>query len=897
MPSHPSSLGKYPVECELGRGGMGIVYLARDPRLNRKIAIKVLPDTLAHDPAHLARLEREATLLAALNHPNIAAIHGIESLPDEGGHVLLLEYVPGDTLADRIARGPMPRSEALGICIQIASALEAAHESGIIHRDLKPANIKVRDDGTVKVLDFGLAKAVEAPAGGASVGSPGSGPARAGSSAMPTMTSPAMTQQGVVLGTAAYMSPDQARGRPVDKRADIWALGAVLFEMLTGSMAFGGDTVTDVLASVVTREPDWSRLPAETPAPVRRLLGRCLEKDVRRRLRDAADVRLEIEDALTASDAQGVTTVGATPSRRSEWLLALGAALILGAAAGLLVGRQSATTEHPQRALALIAPAATLHVSISPDGRWLAATTFEGPVYVRRIDETGWRELGATVFSGSSLFWSADSREIGFASGTALKRIDLVGSRAQTICDPCVAPGSLRGASWNQSGDILISGGTADVSGGLLTIRDTGGPITKVTELDPSRGESSHRFPVFLPDGRHFLFTVRRDNGEHEIRWASLDGGAPRTVASGFSQMAYSAGHVLFVRNQALVAQPIDATTGRASGDPVTIADGVSHDVAVGRAAFSVANDGTVAYGSAPDSVGLRWLSRSGEPLGALTTVQSGNIYRVSRDGGRVVTHLFDLEKASSDIYVVDVETGARTRLTSDAGWDEGPVWSPDGQQVAYRSSRGPLGLYIQNSAGGAERLLIEQEGPDRIDVEDWSPDGTHLLVNRWTAETANDLMLVPTAATASAALTPWMFSKASETDGRFSPDGRFVAYTSDESGSTEVHVRAFEHPDLARRITTAGGRYPVWSHDGRELFYVDAERWVVAVPVRLGSTIDPGAPTRLFRKALREFNSGIDVDHQGRFLDYVIESRRSTPELTVFNIVLNWPARLRASR
>ena len=868
---------------------MGEVYRARDLKLGRDVALKILPAAFGQDPERLVRFQREAHLLASLSHPNIATIHGFE----EAGPALVLELVEGPTLADRIAADPMPMREALAIARQIADALDAAHEQGIIHRDLKPANIKVREDGAVKVLDFGLAKAMSQAASGVSPsgGAPGS------QDATPTITSPAMTQQGIVLGTAAYMSPEQARGRQVDKRTDIWAFGVVLYEMLSGRTLFAGDTVTDVLASVVTRDPDWSVLPPATPVSIQRLLRRCLEKDQKRRVRDAADVRLEIEDTLAApSDSVRGMTLASAPVRSRWWPAAIIAAVIAGAAIGLMVGRPSTTAGNRVRTVALVTPPGSTQVSLSPNGEWMAASTLDGPLYIRRIDDPDWRELRGVSADGIGVFWSADSRHIGFASGTSLKRIDLVGSRAQTICDPCLAPTTFRGASWNQRGEILFSAAWADLSGGLKKVADTGGAVVTVTTMDRARGESSHRYPLFLPDGRSFLYTVRRSSsGDHEIMWASLDGGSPRRVISGFSAMAYAQGHLLLVRDETLIAQAVDAATGQPSGDPITIATHVRHNAAIGTAYFSVTADGTLVYARAPDSEGLRWTDRSGVALRQLTTARSAGVARVSRDGARVLASVADLEKGSTDIYVIAAETGARTRLTSHPNWEEFPVWSPDGRRVAYRAVKDRAGLYLQNTDGGDEQFLIDEPGPDhRLDPADWSLDGT-LLVNRWTSETSDDLVVVST--DGSPVIRPWLATKASERRGRFSPDGRFVAYTSDESGSDEIHVRAFANPSVMRRVTTSGGELPVWSRDGRELFYIDREGWLVAVPIRTDPTLQSGEPVRLFKKARGEFSPAFDVDGRGRFLIFSVDSSMESSRYNIFNMVLNWPLLLKPNR
>ena len=860
---------------------MGVVYLARDPRLHRPVAIKVLPDLFAKDAGHLARFEREATLLASLSHPNIAGIYGFET-SGTGERLLVLELVDGDTLATRIARGPLPIDEALGIAGQIAGALAAAHDAGIIHRDLKPANVKVREDGTVKVLDFGLAKAFD-PAGH----DPGLHPSDSPTN-IPTMTSPALTGMGVILGTAAYMSPEQARGRAVDRRADIWALGAVLFEMLTGHRPFGGETVTDTLASVVMREPDWKHLPAATPPSVVRLLRRCLIKDPKRRLRDAADLRVEIEDALAAplESTGNIASSSRVTPRRPMWM-AIAAVVLLAivGTAAFVVGQSSAApTNRALRVLSLAAPGLNAPVAISPNGEWLAAAS-QGQLHMRRLDEATWHEIpnvsGIQAGSGS-LFWSPDSKFLGFATDTAIKRVDLVGSRPETICEGCVVPEGLRGASWGRDNKILLGGNGSGEAGGLQAISVHGGERSRVTKLDPSRGENSHRLPFFLPDGRRFLFAVRRVNGEHEIRLASLDGTAARTVVSGFSQVAYAAGHILFVRNAALFAQPFDLAKGVVAGDPFKVLDRISHSATIGWARFSVADDGTLVAGSAPDAVGFKWFDRRGTALANLTDMTSSSSARISPNGRRAAISYLDPDKASSDLHVIDVGTRVSTRLTSNPNWEEAPVWSPDNLRIAYRANYAEHpGVYVQDANGGNERMLLEQSPPPY--PLDWSPDGKHVL-----AGTSGDLILISASGPIHA--EPWLATKASEESARFSLDGKFVAYKSTESGSGEIHVRSFSNPAITRRVTTAGGTSPVWSRDGHELFYMDLNLWITAVSITTGSTIEIGPPQRLFRIAQREFiDNTFDVDKQGRFLVYDIVNNSVTPTQTILQVLLNW--------
>ena len=884
-----SCIGQYEILSLLGAGGMGEVYRAHDTSLRRDVALKMLPEVFANDPERRGRFEREAHVLASLNHPNIAQVYGLEKAGEGSAAIraLVMELVEGQTLEELIRANFEVRTAkfevvawSLPIATQIALALEAAHDAGVIHRDLKPANVKVREDGTVKVLDFGLAKAMMADANSAP-----------GASAM-TLTSPAQTQHGVILGTAAYMSPEQARGRSVDRRADLWAFGVVFFEMLTGRPLFPGETVTDVLAAVVTREPDWTALPPETPAAIRRLLRRCLEKDPSRRLRDAADARLDIEEAQHGqrdgvSDARPVAGNAAAP-RRWPWLLVATGTLIAGTVIGALVSANPATAEAPLRVLNLTVPeASAVTAEISPDGRWVAAVS-ERRILVKGMDGSAWHELAGTAGATQPLIWSPDSRLIAFAAGNSLKRVDLVGSRPQTICDRCIQPYSLRGGTWNRGGVLLLGGSPEDVKlgGGLLRIPENGGALERVTTLDTARGENSHRYPTFLPDGRRFVFTVRRDNGEHEIRVGDLAGTPPRTIASGFSKTMYADGHVLFVRDETLLALPLDPATGQVSGDPVKIAGGVSHNVGTALASFSVSREGTLAFGAAAATRGFAFFDRHGRKLANVTTRASDAGGRLSPDGLRAAMAEIDPEKSSTDIYIVDLATGARSRLTSDPNWEQSAVWSPEGKRLAYRL--GPA-IYLQTIDGGKPQRISEFSTGAAGFVHDWSPDGKYLLVTR-SSIAGGVLARLSLLDGRIETIAPSSASEAG--DARLSTDGRWVAYLSNETGSTEVHVRSFPDGRVTHRVTTTGGDAPLWSRDGKELYYRDSDGWVVACRVRAtSSAIETGPPERLFKPSIaNSWGSGYqqDIDANGRFFVYRVGDETGSFANTL-TVMLNW--------
>ena len=860
-------LGPYEVRSSLGAGGMGEVYRARDSRLQRDVALKVLPEPFINDPERLQRFEREAQVLAALNHPHIANIHGMEeSHPSASGQpirALVMELVEGPTLAERIAIGAIPIDEALSIAGQIAEALEAAHAAGIIHRDLKPANIKVRPDGTVKVLDFGLAKALDARRTHDISGLANS----------PTLTNPP-SKAGIILGTAAYMAPEQAAGLPVDARADIWAFGVVLYEMLTRHTPFAGETVTLVLANVLKSDPDWTRIPADTPPAIRRLLRRCLARKLRARLHAIADARIEIEEMLAGVVEPGLPA-GAVQSgrlraqQRALWAAAIVIAAIGAFAAGLWRGGESSPGDARVRRFDIVAPVigeAEPDLAISPDGRWLAASYPERPIpiKVRQLNGSEWRDLQGTA-GATYPFWSPDSRHIGFWAGRTLKRVDLVGSHPALICE-CLA-GPMRGASWGLEGDILVAGprqGRAE--SGLWRIAASGGEIAEVTSLDAKRGENSHRWPLFLPDGRRFIFSSRSGTGDHWIMLGSLDGSAPRRLVSGLSTVAYTPGYVLFARGGVLYAQSFDPASGQISGDPRPIQP--VKQTAIGVGAFSAAADGTLIATPPDPPARLRWFDRAGEsaPFAGIDGIVLDPRPRIAPDGTRGAFQLVDRERGSMDVHVVDIASGTRSQLTFDPEWDQGPVWSPDGRQIVFRSQRNQeSALYVRSARGAeTERRLIRAD-PGAY-VYDWSPDQKSLMVGmRSTGGGDLALLRMPDGDR----LEPWLATAFDERDARFSPDGRWVAYSSTESGVDEVYLRSFPDGETWQRVSRRGGRMPVWGRDGRELFFVGEQEQVFAASVRLtpALVIGPPQPAFRFRPSGLFLSWGYDVDRSGRFL------------------------------
>jgi len=864
-----SRLGIYEVTAAIGEGGMGQVYRARDTRLNRDVALKILPDVFAGDADRLARFTREAQTLASLNHPNIAHIHGLEE--SNGLRALVMELVEGEDLSQRIARGAIPLDEAIPIATQIAEALEAAHEQGIIHRDLKPANIKVRADGVVKVLDFGLAKAMEPMSAMA-----------AGVSMSPTITTPAMmTGVGTILGTAAYMSPEQARGRSVDKRADVWAFGAVLFEMLTSRRAFAGEDITDTIVSVVSKEPDWPALPPSTSASVRSLLRRCLDKDPRRRLRDIGEARLALESTFETAAPQTTSSAPSTAPRGPvAWIAAIAAVAIVALAIPAL--RHLRETPRPETRTEINTPATSEASSfaLSPDGRqivFVASGDGRSHLWLRSLAATTAQPLAGT--DGATYpFWAPDGRAIGFFAEGALKRLDIGGGGERILAQ--AINGS--GGTWNADGDIVFA---PSLTTPLMRVPATGGAAVAVTAFGPQ--QSGHTGPYFLPDGRRFLFYAYGGPEVDGIYLGGLDGRAPTRLAAADGSGVFlpenarligasrAGGWVLWVREGMLVGQQLDSTKDALVGETVTLADSVADRRFL--TAASVTTTGLVGYRTGGGSRRqLTWMDRSGTARGTVGDPDGTfSNPRVSPDGRQVV--VVRQVQGNYDLWVID---GARTtRFTFDTARDDFPTWSPDGTRIAFRStrtSRSDLYQKLTSGAGTDERLVTS----DQLNTtSSWSADGRFLLYMSADPQTLADIWVLPMLGDRKPSVvlkTPFR-----ELWGTFSPDGRWVAYQSNGSGpQPEIYVRPFVEPGATgaaatggyRRVSTAGGIMPAWRPDGKELYYLNPAGAIMAAPIAVtGPTIEPGAPVMLF--PTRIFGGGVDAQ-QGRQYDVAPDGR-----------------------
>jgi Tol biopolymer transport system component len=880
-------LGVYEIIAPIGEGGMGQVFRARDTKLDRDVAIKILPPLFAHNPDRLARFEREARMLAALNHPHIGAIYGLEAL--DGTPALVLELVDGDTLAQRIAKNPLPVADALTVARQVAEALEAAHERGIVHRDLKPANIKVSAAGVVKVLDFGLAKAASGDAAGPDL------------TRSPTVTVGG-TGEGVILGTAAYMSPEQARGRPVDKRTDIWAFGCVLYEMLTGHVAFRGETVSDTIVAILEREPKWDALPTATPVAVRRLLQRCLAKDPQRRLRDIGDARIDLDDGLTSGLQQAIgSTTSVRHTRRRErlaWAVAAVAGLALAALAvttAMLVRR--AALELLQTRFEINTPASDnpASLALSSDGRQVAYVARDADgmtrLWVRPLDQVTARPLAGT--EGAFFpFWAPDGRALGFFAAGRLKRIDTADGAIQVL-----AEASGWGGTWSRAGVIVY----APLAGGpLWRIAASGGQPEAVTRMAPD--VINHCWPQFLPDGRHFLFYLVAGPDQSGVYLGTLDGGEPTRVLTLDTSARYVApGRLVYVRQGALVAMRFDATSGAVSGEPVVLAQGVGVGGALFRHAYDLSDTGVLTYraGGGESRLQLMWVERSGATKGTFGPQDpySGGSPEISPDGRRVAAERM---VSGEHVWLYDVPRGVPNRLAFDTAIDAAPVWSPDGRRLVFAS--GPNGgndLFERPASGlgDAQPLLLSPEPKWPLS---WSPDGRFLLYASLNPKTGSDLWALPMSGDTHQPF-PVVQTGGDQASGQFSPDGHWVAYVSNESGRTEVYAQTFPGPGGKWQLSTIGGTQPRWRADGKELFFVAPDLELMGVPIAAGTdgSLSAGTPVPLFRTRLFDEHGGTSVFARpqyavapdGRFLMTVTVEARTTPPITV---VLNWQAALK---
>ena len=875
---------------------MGQVYRAHDPRLGRDVAIKSLPDLAILDPEGTARFEREARILASLNHPHIATLYGVEE--SDGARFLILELVEGGTLAERIRHGAPPLGEALTIARQVAEALEAAHEKSIVHRDLKPANIALTPGGQVKVLDFGLAKAI-----------------------LPDSNQQTMalaTQAGVVLGTAAYMSPEQARGGVIDKRSDIWSFGCVLYELLTGRHPFPGRTISDTIAAIIGSDPDWTAVPPATPSRVRLLVRRCLEKDPKRRLHDIADVRIELEEALSdAADSGRLAAPGPTPPagprglRREHlawalagvsllallWVVALGPAQDDGAPTRPAHAVSSAILLPEGLQVSLANPAGRF--ALSPDGRRLAVVasdmTGRSMLWIRPLDSGIAQPISGT--EGASFpFWAPNSRSVAFLAGGKLKKVDPSGGAPTTIADATL-PAT---GAWSTDDVILFTpkGGSP-----LYRVSAGGGATTQVTTLDAAEGDAQHWYPSFLPDGRHFVYFVVGSKAggltdPRAIYLGSLDSKeSPRLLVRGGSNARYANGHLVYLREGTLVAQRFDPATLSFTGDPMPIVEQVQIAGAgtTGVAgAFTVSDVGLLAYqtGFLVRSQ-LAWFDRAGTELRKIGDLGDYADVSLSPDGTHAAVSVLDAALGARDIWIYDLARGLRERFTSDPGDDFAPIWaSPDGGRIFFSSRRqASIHLYQKPARGGGAEQLLYEDALGKF-ASHTSPGNGHLVyIAGGGIISRSDLWILPL--TDGSKAVPLLESAFIETHGQFSPDGRWLAYSSNEADRLEVYVRRFPDRGEKWRISTAGGGWPRWARSGEEILYLAPDNTLMSAPVAArGSSFEVGAARTLFKmrprgqSRLDAYQYDVSPDSQQILVNAHVAGASSPP----ITLVANWP-------
>src|ERR1017187_3844372 len=893
-----TKLGPYEIVAPIGAGGMGEVYRARDTRLDRTVAIKVLPQHLADTPDAKQRFEREARAVSALNHPHICTLYDVGS--QDGTEFLVMEYIEGETLATRLERGALPLDQSLRIGIEVVDALDKAHRAGIIHRDLKPGNIMLTKSGA-KLLDFGLAKAVDAaPISDLTV----------------SLTSPAVskpvTAAGMIVGTFQYMSPEQIEGKDADARSDIFAFGAVFYEMATGKRAFDGKSQASVVAAILTAEPKLisAEQPMSPPA-LDHVVKTCVAKDPDARFQSAHDLKLQLEWILDAGSQAGVP-VPLIASRKRRERIAWAAFVLLSILAVILfIGYIDRTPISARVIRAYIKPApnsnftnfngGTAGLAMSPDGLRLAYAGSmpdgKSVLWVRSLDSLQAQPLAGT--EGATLpFWSPDSRSIGFFAEGKLKKVEAAGGPPLTLCD---APGG-RGGTWNQDGTIVFS---PFFSTPLFRVSSSGGTATPVTSLDHSKNDSTHRWPYFLPDGRHFLYLAGNpftasDSPTNSIIVGSLDSNEAKFLFHSHSNAIFASGHILFLRGNTLMAQPFDAKRLELTGDALPLADQVEDVITRVQGVFSSSENGVLAYSQvgAAGSRQLLWFDRNGKQVGAVPGADSYSDPHISPDGKQLA---FSLESPGSDIWLYDITRGVKTRFTFRSDSSSGnlsPIWSPDRRYIAYTSIRnGGFGIYQKAADGSGREMLLVEPTSEQTYPMDWSPDGKFILYVKW-GPSGPHIWVLPLQGDR----TPYLFKQRQQTQtlsiqmtARFSPDGKWLAYATSESGKLEVYVTPFPGAGGTWQVSIEGGWSPQWRRDGKELFYVSLDNKIMAAEVKANaSSFDVGAVRPLFetKPYFGLFTGNLfDVTPDGQRFVVPYEAEKPTSAVT---LVANWPVILK---
>lgn len=881
--SSGSQLGPYHILAPLGAGGMGEVYRATDARLRREVALKVLPEAVATDPQRLSRFAREAQLLAALNHTNIAAIYGFEE--SSNTHALVMELVEGITLAERIKQGALPLDEAIPIARQIAEALEYAHERGIVHRDLKPANVKITPDGTVKVLDFGLAKALSDERAPTDITN------------SPTLTQ-AATQAGLILGTAAYMSPEQARGRSVDRRADIWSFGAVFFEMLTGKMAFQGESISDTIAAVIRSDPDWITLPQSLPASVRQLLARCLHKDVKQRLQSIGEARIALEKASVTGDlgvaalSDRILSPTPTVSRAVTWMAGVSLVLLLlalGFVLGKVIGRAATPSSSVIRFAVPPPPSTTIGsmgrraLAISPDGTRIAirASTSDGPrLFLRDMNASTPTPIPGTD-GAADPFFSPDGKWLAFFLNGKLKKMAVDGGTPLALSDD-VQEGY--GAIWGADQSIYYA---PSLSSGILRASTKGGSPQPVTKLQPDKGELAHITPQLLPGEKTILFTVwmggNVDDGPLVAQ--RLDTGERVTlVPNGFDARFVAPNHLLYLRSGNLMAVEFDPDKLTVTGTPATVVQDVAMHSGVGGAQYDISPNGTLVYingGKQATENTLIWAVHDAKPEALPVKPNLYQSPRFSPDGKLLA---LTVRLPDPDIWIYDIDRGTMRRITFAPGEDELPVWSPDGKRLAFSSHGRKQAFLVPADGSGQEESLFHYDLPFHLDS--WSPDGKLIAYERQSSSGQWEIWMLPMEGDRKP--YPYLQTPFRESHPAFSPDGRWLAYDSNESGRSEVYVQRFPGPGEKVQASTDGGHHPVWSHDGRSLIYENSGTlW--AVEITASPSFRAGKSRVLYQADIWNDAAGPNfaIAPDGRHLAVV--ERAKDPYSGNINVVLNW--------
>jgi len=872
-------LGRYEVRAKLGAGGMGEVYRARDEKLNRDVAIKVLPAALSENADRLHRFELEAQAAGALNHPNILAIYDVGT--NENAPYVVSELLEGESLRDRLDDGPLSSRKAIDYATQIARGLAAAHGKGIVHRDLKPDNIFITRDDQVKILDFGLAKLVQ--------------PSTDGAAQTEVPTRKVLTDPGTVMGTAGYMAPEQVRGRAVDHRADIFSFGAVLYEMLSGRRAFHGESAIEALNAILKEEPPPITNTNQNITPaLDRVVWHCLEKAPERRFQSAGDIAFALESisGVTSNASQQTLTHNsiATPRRwtreRLLWLIVC--LLLLSAASVLAIASfsRSESTPHAVR-LALTTPETATdpaYVTVSPDGVYIAFTAYDPngkrELWVRALDAEQAQPLPATE-GALSPFWSPDSRSIAYFASGKLFRIEAAGGRPQFLCDVR----EYGGGSWGSGGVILFGGPE-----GLVRIPAQGGMPVLATKVDAK--EEAHRWPSFLPDGRHFVFLADAQTTEnHHIRIGSLDSQETQILFGAVSRIVFAPpGYLLYVNQGALVAHPFDAKTLKLTGDPTTLAAEVAEIDSNHAFDFSVSNNGVLAYQIGSSKSQLAWFDRSGKKLETVGEPDNYASITLSADGHRVVAGLLDADGRQSDLWLVDLSRSGKVRLTFDPESDGDPLWSPDGKHVVFTSNRGGDGhIHIYQtsaSATGDDQVLLSGDGDDI--PTSWSRDGKNLLFMRFQTSARASVWILPLA---DRQAKPLLQSTAfDQMEATFSPNGHFIAYTSNESGRYEVYVQPYPFSGEKWLISSGGGLQPRWREDGKELFFLTVENKIMSVETKGEGGFEGVVAKPLFQTDVKRapgYSYAVAPDGSRFLVNTLAEATRSVP----MSVVLNWPA------